>query len=65
MFYQRFEESIRENDFIAASIESGQWDRVIDYVNREVFDKPEEAKLIPALKQFFKAYATDSQVRGA
>ncbi len=118
MFYQRFEESIRENDFIAASVESGQWDRVIDYVNREVFDKPEEyytleklrraaavdrrltlreilekifgliprfkskdelleeefskfiadrkpeeAKLIPALKQFFKAYATDSQVR--
>jgi type I restriction enzyme R subunit len=118
MFYQRFEESIRENDFIAASIEAGQWDRVIDYVNREVFDKPEEyytldklrraaavdrrltlreilekifgliprfkskdelleeefskfiadrkpeeAKLIPALKQFFKAYATDSQVR--
>ncbi len=118
MFYQRFEESIRENDFIAASIDAGQWDRVIDYVNREVFDKPEEfytldklrraaavdrrltlreilekvfgliprfkskdelleeefskfiadrkpeeAKLIPALKQFFKAYATDSQVR--
>lgn len=118
MFYQRFEESIRENDFIAASVEAGQWDRVIDYVNREVFDKPEEyytleklrraaavdrrltlreilekifgliprfkskdelleeefskfiadrkpedAKIIPALKQFFKAYATDSQVR--
>jgi type I restriction enzyme R subunit len=118
MFYQRFEEIIRENDFIAASIEAGQWDRVIDYVNREVFEKseeyytldklrraaavdrrltlreilekifgliprfkskdelleeefskfiadrkPEEAKLIPALKQFFKAYATDSQVR--
>jgi len=118
MFYQNFEESIRENDFIAASVEAGQWDRVIDYVNREVFDKPEEyytldklrraaavdrrltlreilekifgliprfkskdelleeefskfiadrkpdeAKLIPALKQFFKAYATDSQVR--
>ena len=118
MFYERFEERVRENDFIAASIEAGQWDRVIDYVNKEVFDKPEEfysleklrkaaavdrrltlreilekifgliprfkskdelleeefskfiadrkpgeAKLIPALRQFFKAYATDSQVR--
>lgn len=118
MFYQRFEETIRENDFIAASIEAGQWDKVIDYVNREVFDKPDEfytldklrraaavdrrltlreilekifgliprfkskdelleeefakfvadqkpdeASAIPAIKQFFKAYLTDSQVR--
>ncbi len=118
MFYQHFEETIRENDFIAASVEAGQWDRVIDYVNREVFEKPEEyytldklrraaavdrrltlreilekifgliprfkskdelleeefakfiadqkpeeATIIPALRQFFKAYATDSQIR--
>ena len=118
MFYERFEECVRENDFITASIEAGRWDRVIDYVNKELFDKPEEfysleklrkaaavdrrltlreilekifgliprfkskdelleeefskfiadrtpaeAKLIPALKQFFKAYATDSQIR--
>ena len=118
MFYQRFEESIRENDFIAAAVEAGQWDRVIDYVNREVFEKPEEyytldklrraasvdrrlslreilekifgliprfkskdelleeefvkfiadqkpdeANVIPALKQFFKAYVTNGQVR--
>jgi type I restriction enzyme R subunit len=118
MFYQRFEESILENDFIASSIEAGQWDKVIDYVNREVFDKPDEfytldklrraaavdrrltlreilekifgliprfkskdelleeefakfvadqkpdeASAIPAIKQFFKAYLTDSGVR--
>ncbi len=118
MFYEKFEDTVRENEFIATSIEAGQWDRVIDYVNKEVFDKPsefytleklrkaaavdrrltlreilekifgliprfkskdelleeefskfvadrkpQEAKIIPALKQFFKAYATDSQVR--
>jgi len=118
MFFQRFEESIRENDFIAASVESGQWERVIDYVNKELFDKPaeyyslqklrasadvdrritlreilekifgliprfkskdelleeefskfvgdykpEEAEAIPALKTYFKAYATSDQVR--
>ncbi len=118
MFYEKFEDTVRENDFIAASVEAGQWDRVIDYVNKEVFDKPtefytldklrkaaavdrrltlreilekifgliprfkskdelleeefskfvadqkpEEASVIPALKQFFKAYVTDSQVR--
>jgi len=118
MFYEKFEDTVRENDFIAASVEAGEWDRVIDYVNKELFDKPaefynldklrkaaavdrrltlreilekifgliprfkskdelleeefskfvadykpSEVKLIPALKQFFKAYATDSQVR--
>jgi type I restriction enzyme R subunit len=117
-FYAKFEDVIRENDFIVASVESGQWDRVIDYVNKEVFEKPseyysldklrkaagvdrrltlreilekifgliprfkskdelleeefskfvadykpEEAESIPALKTFFKAYATSDAIR--
>src|SRR3990172_8911277 len=118
MFFERFEDTVRDNATIAAAVEAGQGDRVIDYVNREVFDKPEEycpldklrkaaavdrrltlreilekifgliprfkskdelleeefAKFvadykpkevttIPALKNFFKAYATDKQLR--
>jgi type I restriction enzyme R subunit len=118
MFFESFGDKIRENDFIAATIESGDWDRVIDYVNREVFEKPEEyysldklqkaaaidrrltlreilekifgliprfkskdelleeefakfvadykpqeAESIPAIKQYFKAYVTNEQVR--
>ena len=118
MFYEKFEDTVRENDFIAASIEAGQWDRVIDYVNKELFDKPaefynldklrkaaavdrrlglreilekifgliprfkskddlleeefskfvadykpDEAEAIPALKTYFKAYATSDQIR--
>ena len=118
MFFTKFEETVLENAFIAASVEAGQWDRVVDYVNREVFDKPsefynleklrhavsidrrlglreilekifgliprfkskdelleeefakflsvqkpEEDELIPALRQFFKAYVTNGQVR--
>jgi len=118
MFYQRFEETVRENDFIAESVENGRWDRVIDYVNKEVFDqpeeyysldklrkaagvdrrltlreilekifgliprfkskdelleeefnkfvadyKPEETTALPAIKHFFKAYATSDQLR--
>lgn len=42
MFYQRFEDTVREDATIAAAVEAGQWDKVIDYVNREVFDKPAE-----------------------
>ena len=118
MFYEKFEERVRENDFIAASVEAGQWGRVIDYVNKELFEKPaefytleklrkaaavdrrlglreilekifgliprfkskddlleeefskfvadykpDEAEAIPALKTYFKAYATSDQIR--
>jgi type I restriction enzyme, R subunit len=42
MFYEKFEETVRDNPVIAAAVEAGQWDRVIDYVNREVFDKPND-----------------------
>ena len=41
MFFEKFEDTVRENETIAAAVEAGQWDHVIDYVNREVFDKPE------------------------
>jgi len=118
MFFEKFEDAVRENETIAKAVEAGQWDRVIDYVNREVFDKPEEyytldklrkaaavdrrltlreilekifgliprfkskdelleeefakfvadtkpeeAKAIPAIKTYFKAYVTSGQVR--
>ena len=51
MFFEKFEETVRENDFIAKSVETGQWDRVIDYVNREVFDKPEEYYTLDKLRK--------------
>ncbi len=120
MFYEKFEETVRDNPVIATAVEAGQWDRVIDYVNREMFDKPNDyfsleklrkaaavdrrlglreilekifglipgfkskdelleeefakfvadyrpeeadALAIPAIKTYFKAYATNNQVR--
>jgi type I restriction enzyme R subunit len=118
MFFQRFEDAVRDNKDIADAVEVGEWDRVIDYVNREVLDKPneyytldklrraaavdrrismreilekvfgliprfkskdelleeefakfvadakpDEAEAIPAIKNYFKAYATSDQVR--
>lgn len=59
MFFERFEDTVRENETIAAAVESGQWDRVIDYVNREVFDKPEEFYTLDKLR---KAAAVDRRV---
>jgi type I restriction enzyme, R subunit len=59
MLYQKFEQSIRENDFIAASVEAGQWDRVIDYVNREIFEKPAE---FYSLEKLRKAAEVDRRI---
>ena len=51
MFFEKFEDTVREDETIAAAIELGQWDRVIDYVNRELFDKPEEYYTLDKLRQ--------------
>ncbi len=59
MFFEKFEDTVRENDFIAKSVEAGQWDRVIDYVNREVFEKPEEYYTLDKLR---KAAAVDRRL---
>jgi type I restriction enzyme R subunit len=59
MFFEKFEDTVREDETIAAAVESGQWDRVIDYVNREVFDKPEEYYTLDKLR---KAAAVDRRL---
>ena len=41
------------------AVEAGQWDHVIDYVNREVFDKPEEYYTLDKLR---KAAAVDRRL---
>jgi type I restriction enzyme R subunit len=51
MFFQRFENTVRENEVIANAVEAGQWDRVIDYVNEEVFNKPEQYYTLDKLRK--------------
>ena len=59
MFFEKFEETVREDPNVAAAVEAGQWDKVIDYVNREVFDKPEEYYSLEKLR---KAAAVDRRL---
>jgi type I restriction enzyme R subunit len=59
MFFEKFEDAVRANDTIVQAIEAGQWDRVIDYINREVFDKPEEYYSLEKLR---KAAAVDRRL---
>ena len=50
MYFDRFAETVRADQFIAGAVEAGQWDRVIDYVNGKVFDKPEEYYTLAKLR---------------
>ena len=59
MFFEKFEDTVKENDFIVASVEAGEWDRVIDYVNKEVFEKPNEYYNLDKLR---KAAAVDRRI---
>jgi type I restriction enzyme, R subunit len=58
-FFEKFEDTVRANATIAAAVEAGQWDRVIDYVNREVFAKPDEFYTLEKLR---KAAAVDRRL---
>ena len=51
MFFQKFESTIRSNAFIADGVESGQWDRIIEYVNKEYFDKPADGYSLEKLRK--------------
>jgi type I restriction enzyme R subunit len=59
MIFARFGDAVREDPKIVAAVEAGQWDRVIDYINREVFDKPEEYYTLDKLR---KAAAVDRRL---
>lgn len=59
MFFERFEDTLRSNDFIAKAVEDGKWDRVIDYVNKEIFEKPDQYYSLDKLR---KAAAVDRRL---
>lgn len=59
MLFERFTDTVRANETIVQAVEAGQWDRVIDYVNREVMDKPEEYYTLAKLR---KAAAVDRRL---
>ena len=51
MLFEKFEDTVRKDETIADAVMADQWDRVIDYVNREIFDKPEEYYTLKKLRQ--------------
>ena len=59
MLFDRFADTVREDETVKGAIEARQWDRIIDYVNREIFNKPEEYYTLEKLR---KAASVDRRV---
>jgi type I restriction enzyme R subunit len=51
MLFKKFEDTVREDETVAASIEAGDWEHAISYVQREIFDKPTEFYTLEKLRQ--------------
>ena len=46
MFFEKFEDTVRSDDFVAKAVQSGQWDHVIDYVNPRGFQHNQRSTTI-------------------
>jgi type I restriction enzyme R subunit len=42
MFFEKFEEKVKHDDFIREHVHSENWDKVFDYLSRNIMNKPEE-----------------------
>jgi len=42
MFFQKFEEKIREDEFVKEKVNDEKWDEVTEYINDEILNKPDE-----------------------
>ncbi len=51
MFFNRFEETVTDDPIIRQHVEQEQWDLVIDYINTEVMDKPNEYFTLDKLRR--------------
>jgi type I restriction enzyme R subunit len=51
MFFERFEDRVKEDPEIAGHVDAGEWDKVIDYVNERLIANPEEPYSLEKLRQ--------------
>ncbi len=59
MLFDRFADTVRADNVVKEGVDAGQWEWVIDYVHREVLDKPEDYYTLDKLR---KAAAVDRRI---
>lgn len=51
MFFDQFEDKVKKDDFIRENITIGNWEKVIEYMNENILNKPEEYYTIEKLRR--------------
>lgn len=59
MFFDRFEDKVKDDPVIKKHVEQGQWSKVIDYVNSKILNKPNEFFTLDKLR---KAAGVDRRI---
>lgn len=59
MFFDRFGDTVKKDEFVIKSLEEGNWDKLLDHINRMILNKPEEFYTIEKLR---KSINTDRRV---
>lgn len=51
MFFEKFEERVKEDAFIKTNVQEGNWERIVEYVSTHILDKPEEFFTLDKLRK--------------
>ena len=51
MFFQKFEDEIKDNATLQENIRAGNWDLVLNYINTEILNKPSEFYTVEKLRK--------------
>ena len=55
MFFDRFGETVKKDEVVLQSLEEGNWDKLLDHINREILNKPEDFYTIEKLRRSIKS----------
>ena len=51
MFFDKFEERVKEDEFIKTNVQAGNWENIVEYVSTHILDKPEEFFTLDKLRK--------------
>jgi type I restriction enzyme R subunit len=51
MFFHKFEDEMKNNNFVSENVREGKWDIVLNYVNKEILNKPAEFYTLDKLRK--------------
>lgn len=55
MFFDRFGETVKKDEVVVKSLEEGNWDRILDHINQNIFNKPENYYTIEKLRRSIRS----------